>query len=278
MAVYGVLADIHGNLEALTSALAALDARGVTRILCLGDIVGYNADSDAVARLLRERGAECIAGNHDLIGIGRLGTGKCNDPTAYALLRTRRTLAADTRAFLGALPPSRVLEGRFVLVHGGVDDVEQYVRSAAAVRENAGRLARRFPGVPVCFFGHTHEQGVFVVDGLGAGVRQVAGVAEAQLAPGAVYFVNPGAVDAARRRATRADESPGAVRLAEFAVYDSEARRVEFHRAAYDHAASEGKAVAGGYRMTRARSRWMRLGRRVRSAAARLAAQVAHRP
>jgi predicted phosphodiesterase len=266
MAVYGVLADIHGNLEALTSALAALDARGVGRILCLGDLVGYNADSDAVVRALRERGAQCIAGNHDLIGIGRLDTGRCNDPTAYALMRTRRTLGPGTRAFLAALPASRVLEGRFALVHGGVDDVEQYVRSAAAVSDNAERLARRFPGIAVCFFGHTHEPGVFAVEG--GAVRRLAGVAQADLAPGAVYFVNPGSVDAARRK-------PGEDRVAEFAVFDSEARRVQFLRAPYDHAASEAKALAGGYRMSRARARWMRLGRRVRSAAARLASQVA---
>jgi predicted phosphodiesterase len=263
MAVYGVLADIHGNLEALTAALAALDARGVARLLCLGDIVGYNADSDAVAALLRERGAECIAGNHELIAVGRLGTAKCNDVTAHALLRTRRTLAPGTRAFLAQLPASRVLEGRFALVHGGVDDPEQYLRSSAALRDNAARLARRFPGVAVCFFGHTHEPGVFVVER--DAVRRVTGVREAELAPGPVYFVNPGSVDAARKRDDR---------LAEFAVYDSAALRVEFHRAAYDHEAAEAKALAGGYRLSRARARWMRLGRRVRSAAARLALHV----
>ena len=266
MAVYGVVADIHGNLEALEAALAALDARGVRRIVCLGDLVGYNADSDAVVRVLRERGAECIAGNHELIGIGRLGTGKCNDATAYALVRTRRTLAPETRAFLAGLPASRVLEGRFALVHGGVDDPEQYLRSPAAVLDNATRLARRFPGVSVCFFGHTHEPGVFAVE-RGA-VERIAGVSAVRLAPGAVYFVNPGSVDAARKK-------PGEEKLAEFAVLDSDAMRVDFYEAAYDHAAAEAKALAGGYRMSRARARWMRLGRRVRRAAARFASREA---
>jgi predicted phosphodiesterase len=267
MAVYGVLADIHGNLEALAAALALLDARGVRRILCLGDIVGYNADSDAVAGVLRERGVECIAGNHDLIGIGRLDTGKCNDATAYALLRTRRTLAPGTRAFLAALPRDRVLEDRFALVHGGVDDVEQYVRTAAAVRDNAARLARRFPGVSICFFGHTHEPGVFAVaDGA---VSASAGERAAHLAPGRVYFVNPGSVDAARKRL-----GPGDERRAELAVFDSGSLGIEFLSTPYDHEAAEAKAIAGGYRMSGARARWMRLGRRVRRAAARLASHA----
>ena len=46
MGPYGVIADIHGNREALTAVLAALDARGVRRLVCLGDVIGYNADPD----------------------------------------------------------------------------------------------------------------------------------------------------------------------------------------------------------------------------------------
>src|SRR6185503_5692018 len=46
MAVYGVLGDIHGNREALAAVLDALEERGVERVLCVGDIVGYNADPD----------------------------------------------------------------------------------------------------------------------------------------------------------------------------------------------------------------------------------------
>ncbi|MDF3010741.1 MAG: uncharacterized protein K0S03_1537, partial [Burkholderiales bacterium] len=46
MSLYGIVADIHGNREALAAVLAALEARGVGRLACLGDIVGYNADPD----------------------------------------------------------------------------------------------------------------------------------------------------------------------------------------------------------------------------------------
>jgi len=262
MAVFGVLADIHGNLEALEAALGRLDERGVRRIVCLGDIVGFNADPDAVVELLRSRDVECIAGNHDLIGIGRLSTRKCSDAAAFALARTRRAISPGTAAFLGALPPFRRYGERFVLVHGGVDDVEEYVRSSAAVRDNAERLARRFPGVPVCFFGHTHEQGVFEVDAVSA--RELAYRPRIVLRPGPVYFVNPGSVDAARKHDPRD-------KVAECAIYDDDARALEFHRVAYDHARAEAKAAAGGYRMGPAQARWVRLRRRVGRAAARLA-------
>jgi predicted phosphodiesterase len=51
MGPYGVIADIHGNREALTAVLAALDARGVRRLVCLGDVIGYNADPDECAEM-----------------------------------------------------------------------------------------------------------------------------------------------------------------------------------------------------------------------------------
>jgi hypothetical protein len=44
MALYGVIADIHGNREALSAALALLGNLGAQRIVCLGGFVGYNAD------------------------------------------------------------------------------------------------------------------------------------------------------------------------------------------------------------------------------------------
>ena len=39
---YGLISDIHANLEALEAVLTEL--RGVDVFLCMGDIVGYGAD------------------------------------------------------------------------------------------------------------------------------------------------------------------------------------------------------------------------------------------
>ena len=60
------------------------------------------------------------------------------------------------------------------------------------------------------------------------------------LDPGCIYFVNAGSVDASRKRDHK---------LAEFAVFDSCARAVEFHRIAYDERLTESKASASGYRL-----------------------------
>ena len=92
MARYGLLADVHGNYEALEAVLAHLRARGVERYACLGDIVGYNADAERCVALVRGHGMEAVAGNHDLIAIGRLGFERCGRRPAHALRRTREVL------------------------------------------------------------------------------------------------------------------------------------------------------------------------------------------
>jgi predicted phosphodiesterase len=238
MAVYGILADVHGNREALTAALAALEHRGIDRLLCLGDLVGYNADPDECVAMLRERRALSIAGNHDLIGLGRLGFRRCSNKAMYALKRTRRGLARESCAYLAELPPNRTLEGGIVLVHGGVRDVQQYMVTTALIGQNARYLREDFPDARLCFFGHSHQQKIYRVEGDSS--TEVAPAGLVALDPASLHFINPGSVDASRKRENK---------LAECAILDTAAWTVEFLQLPYDAAASEAKAAVFGYRI-----------------------------
>jgi len=253
MALYGILGDIHGNREALEAALARLEACGAARLLCVGDIVGYNADGDDCVAMLRERGALSVAGNHDLIGTGMLGFERCSNKAMHSLKRTRRSLRGQTVSELRALPDHRMIEERILLIHGGVRDVQQYMTQPKHIVENVAYLRRDFPGRSVCFFGHTHEQKVFEV--AGTEVRDL------ELSSGCVmlredreYFVNPGSVDASRKRHAK---------LAQFAVLDSREHSVAFGEVAYDDAATEDKARDHGYRIEPWRDRLYDIGRRI---------------
>ena len=238
MARYGVIADIHGNREALAAVLQVLEKKNLESIICLGDIVGYNADPDECAALVRARCKVSIAGNHELIGLGRLDFRRCTNNAEYALRRTRKTLGREAAAWLSRLPDTHVLEKGVVLVHGGVRDVCQYMAGAAQIAENARYLAEDFPGARVCFYGHSHQQKVFKVTS--TDVQEVPADGEVALGPEDTYFINPGSVDASRK-------SRG--KLAECALFDSGAGTVEFLRVAYDCAATEAKAAAFGYRI-----------------------------
>ncbi|MBF5096114.1 metallophosphoesterase, partial [Azospirillum sp. INR13] len=87
-----LISDIHANLEALQATFDAMRAEGVERIVCLGDIVGYNTDAAACIALLRQAGAVCIAGNHDRAVTGAIGTEGFSGPAARAVDWTRRRL------------------------------------------------------------------------------------------------------------------------------------------------------------------------------------------
>jgi predicted phosphodiesterase len=239
MALYGVIADIHGNIEALGAVLDALDAHGAERLLCLGDIVGYNADPDECAALVRERRALSIAGNHDLIGTGQLGFERCANNAAYALKRTRKRLAPETAAWLCMLPASLLVEDRIALVHGGVRDVQEYMTTPRHIRRNAELLRADFPHVRICFFGRSHAQRVYRVEEDGA-ATDLSGAQRYVLGREPVHFINPGSVDAQRKRERR---------LAEFALFDSLDWKLEFLSVPYDAASTEAKAAVFGYRI-----------------------------
>jgi predicted phosphodiesterase len=259
MALYGVIADIHGNREALDAALAALERRGVRHLACLGDVVGYNADPDECVELLRERRAVCIAGNHDLIGLGRLDFRRCSNKAEYSLKRTRRALAPASAAWLAGLPANHVLEDGVVLVHGGVRDVQQYMVSPAQIGQNAALLRDDFPRAKLCLFGHSHEQKVYAVQGEQVHDTKLLDQ-RLYLDKEKVYFVNPGSVDASRKREHK---------LAECAIFDSVGWTLEFLRVPYDSAATEAKAVVFGYRIGPWTDRFYTLRRRIAGKIAR---------
>jgi predicted phosphodiesterase len=258
MALFGVIADIHGNSEALDAALAALDQRGVRRFACLGDVVGYNADPDECVARVRERHAACIAGNHDLIGLGRLDFRRCSNKAEYSLKRTRRALGSASAAWLAGLPRNRVLEDGVVLVHGGVRDVQQYMVAPAQIRQNAEYLREDFPGARLCFFGHSHDQKIYQVEA--DSVSEVDSRGRVYLDKDKLYFVNPGSVDASRKREDK---------RAECAIFDSVGWTLEFLRVPYDCAATEAKAVVFGYRIGPWTDRLYTLRRRIAGKIAR---------
>ena len=267
MALYGVIGDIHGNREALRAVLGCCDATGVERLICVGDIVGYNADPDECAALLAARETLAVAGNHDLISVGALGFGRCANKVIYSLKRTRRALAPRSLAYLRALPAHRVLESRILLCHAGVRDVEEYLVSAEQVRRNARELRADFPGSSICLFGHVHAQKVYEVDG--DEVRDLQLGVPLELSADRLYFINPGSVDAARKRGEK---------RAQYALLDTATWRITFHDTAYDHVSSEARAAAGGYRIGYWTDRWYSLRRRASSHLSHMTAAFAALP
>ena len=75
---YGIFGDVHGNLEALGAVLADMEDQQVSHPLCIGDLVGYNANPSECVEVVRALGCPVVRGNHD-----ELATHKKN-PEAFS--------------------------------------------------------------------------------------------------------------------------------------------------------------------------------------------------
>jgi protein phosphatase len=60
-----LISDIHANAPALTAVLGDITARGIDRVICLGDLVGKGPQSDVVVDLCRDRCETVLRGNWD---------------------------------------------------------------------------------------------------------------------------------------------------------------------------------------------------------------------
>jgi predicted phosphodiesterase len=60
-----VVSDVHGNAIALRAVAAELDAEGIDRVVCLGDVCQGGPEPEACVDLLAERGWPTVLGNAD---------------------------------------------------------------------------------------------------------------------------------------------------------------------------------------------------------------------
>src|SRR6202453_3681420 len=156
-----LLSDIHSNLEALDACLAAAPVHDV--VINLGDTVGYGGNPNEVIAKAQSLGNVFVRGNHDKAVSGLMNLEEFNPVAGLATLWTRDQLSPENLEWLRALPqgPVRVDELPDIqFVHGSSLDEDEYMVSA---RDAIAPLIT--DPVPVTFFGHTHLQGGFTLQG-----------------------------------------------------------------------------------------------------------------
>jgi len=162
-----VISDLHSNREALEAVFADIHQRGVTDLICLGDVIGYGPDPEFCVDLVRGHARWCLMGNHDEALFREAND--FNPHARGAIEYTRKRLrphwwsSSDCRArwkWLRGLP-LRMEEGRFLFVHGSPrDPVREYVLSTDGIL-NPDKLRSVFDGVKsVGVAGHTHQPGM----------------------------------------------------------------------------------------------------------------------
>jgi transcription antitermination factor NusB len=228
-----IISDIHGNLEALEAVLADVDALGIRRVFCLGDIVGYGASpAECCARVAAVAEAR-VLGNHDEACLGRGDLEYFNSVARTAALWTRERLDPAARAYLEGAPMTHSFQaGPFgvLLVHASPDHPAEW---HYVISEHEARLAFEACGQTLIFVGHSHVAGVFTLE-----ADRVSGErpGNCSLEPGRRYLVNVGSVGQPR------DRDPEAA----WCLLDPAARTVEIRRVQYDLEAAQARIRDAG--------------------------------
>ena len=115
--LYGIISDTHGNIEALNACVAALKAENVDKFVCLGDTVGYGANPEECAQVIRHLAEINVVGNHDAAVAGRMDYSYYYDAARHALDWCKAQVSEETVAWLRAMPYKH-REGHIEFSHG----------------------------------------------------------------------------------------------------------------------------------------------------------------
>jgi predicted phosphodiesterase len=233
--VYGIISDIHGNLEALNEVL--LHLKDVDEIICLGDIVSYGANPNECCEIIKNSNCVCVIGNHDLASIDKYDITYFNPYAKDAILWTKKELNQENKKFLENINELIVFqekEKNFTLVHGSLEDPPTvYITSPW----EAG-ICFNLLKTKICFIGHTHVAEYYQKKEDSPFIRHIqlwsGGVVEIQ--DGFQYIVNCGSVGQPR------DSNP----QASFGIFNLDKKEILIKRIDYKINIAQDKIKSAG--------------------------------
>lgn len=223
-----IISDIHANLEALEATFRRIDEINPDKILCLGDIIGYGPNPNECVKIVKNKVDISLSGNHEYGVLGRTDLQSFNENARIACEWTKKVLSDENLAYIKNLPVS-VVDEDILLVHSTPINPERwdYIFTARDALYQFMEFSE-----PLCLVGHTHvpvcfgERGtcVFTDGGL------------LFLKEGTKYIINFGSVGQPR------DYDP----RASFGVIDTEERKIQLIRVAYDIEKVQRKIIENG--------------------------------
>tara|TARA_B100002019_G_scaffold79581_2_gene68693 strand:+ start:504 stop:1226 length:723 start_codon:yes stop_codon:yes gene_type:complete len=225
---FAIFGDVHSNLEALNAVLEDARSHECTHFVCIGDIVGYNANPSECLDVIQKLDCPVVKGNHDeeasldteLVGL---------NPLAQKSMQwTRDNLDLNQKKYLKQLKLARHV-GDFTIVHATLDSPASwgYVTSKFDALESLG-----YQYTPVCFFGHTHVPAFYFKD-LRMEEHQGKSI---KIETGKKYQINVGSVGQPRDGDFRSS----------YCIYDVDERLIINRRVGYDIKTAQEKILKAG--------------------------------
>jgi predicted phosphodiesterase len=213
---YAIFGDIHANWEGLQAVMADSQEQGCTHYVCLGDIVGYNANPCECLEYVRAMNCPVVKGNHDDEATQDRNLDELNPLAESALIWTRSQLNEDQKQWLRDLKLVRQVRD-FTIVHATLDSPGSW----AYVSNRFDAMASfSYQFTQVCFYGHTHTPRIYEKDDTVRCLRDM----DTTLRKGVKYFVNVGSVGQPRDGDWRAS----------YAIYDAQQQTINIRRVEYD--------------------------------------------
>ena len=195
----GIISDIHSNLPALENVLNSMS--DVDKIICAGDIVGYNPWPAECLERVRNVCAITVKGNHDRL-VETPDEYRGNKSAHAGLELAKNRLTDDQLQWLRDLPEQTTFDnGSYKLAHSHPDPSH---RDAYVLPKEFPEMCPYLDDYDGLVLGHTHFQHQAVIDNK--------------------LIVNPGSVGQPR------DRDPDAA----FAVLNTNTCSVELRRVGYD--------------------------------------------
>jgi predicted phosphodiesterase len=239
---YGIISDIHSNIQAYKKAVSILE-KSVDVIVCLGDIVGYNANPKECIEFTQkhEKIKYVLKGNHDELahtGLRISNTRNISHDAFDGIKHTVDSIDKEDIEWLYNLEDNVFVQDKdfpFLAVHGTPlrGKKYSYILHQYRAAECAKELVDLFE-VNLCFFGHTHVPTFFevktsdleeslmpreMVFHIGKGVIEDPLVSNTYDVsdPDKTYLINPGAIG-----------QPRSYGMHSFVIFDSVSKEIHF--------------------------------------------------
>lgn len=227
---YGIISDIHANLEALEATLEALAKSKIDEYICVGDIVGYGANPRTCIDRIKDLNPITVVGNHDAACVDEVNISYFNENAKLAVLWTRETLNPSSIDYLKALKLIVEKDNRFTVVHGTLKNPEifNYMIDSVQASSSFNKM-----NTNILFVGHSHVPGIFEYKK--NKVKYFCNKTT-KLSLGAKYIVNAGSVGQPRDGDARGS----------YVIYDTAKNAISIERIEYNVKAAQEKIRKSG--------------------------------
>lgn len=225
---FAIFGDIHGNLEALQTVLADAEKNECTHYVCLGDVVGYNANPHECLEIVRKMEIPVVKGNHDEQASITQDLDGFNPLAEEAINWTRDHLTEEDKQWLRDLRMVRQVRD-FTIVHATLDTPHKW---GYVFNQLDAAASFNYQHTTICFYGHTHAPRAYIRD---TGVKGVT-LDKLRIEQGKKYFINVGSVGQPRDGDWRAA----------YCIFHADTQLVELRRLDYDLYTTQDKIIAAG--------------------------------